>query len=207
MGHRSGAECATLLGRWDGPDQCEHGESMERLARNLIRPGHGDNVEIIRDDRATFDLAEFLGRPLFAHLSTTSVEGPRDSPLWFLWEDEALWFIVEEGYNTFHLRVREDPRVAVGIVDFDPRKGRLQHVGIRGLGSLEPWDDDRAERLHYRYYSRLDGWNRPPAPQGTKVTGRLPMTLLKVEPNRVVQREQSYGSSVRAWLRERESRN
>lgn len=157
-------------------------------------------MELLRDQRAAFDLDEFLGRPLIAHLATASEDGPRNSPLWFLWEGKAMWFIVEEGYNTFQLRIRDDPRVAIGIVDFDPRAGSLQHVGIRGLGSLEPWDDDLAERLHHRYYSRLDGYDRPPAPRGSKVVGRLPMTLVKVAPRQVVLRDQGYARAVREWL-------
>ena len=32
------------------------------------------------NDRASFDLDEFLARPLFAHLATASDLGPRDSP-------------------------------------------------------------------------------------------------------------------------------
>ena len=39
------------------------------------------------------DVVEFLARPLIAHLATASVDGPRNSPVWFLWEDEAIWLI------------------------------------------------------------------------------------------------------------------
>lgn len=41
-------------------------------------------MKIIKGKRS-FDLDEFLNKPLFvlAHLSTTSFEGPRDSPVWF----------------------------------------------------------------------------------------------------------------------------
>ena len=37
-------------------------------------------------DRALFELDEFFGRPLFAHLATNSEHGPRESPVWFLVE-------------------------------------------------------------------------------------------------------------------------
>ena len=40
-----------------------------------------------------FTPEEVLCRPLMAHLASGSPEGPRDSPLWFLWEDEAIWLI------------------------------------------------------------------------------------------------------------------
>lgn len=31
-------------------------------------------------------LDDLLQRPLFAHLSTVHEDGPRESPVWFLWE-------------------------------------------------------------------------------------------------------------------------
>ncbi|MEU1944007.1 pyridoxamine 5'-phosphate oxidase family protein, partial [Streptomyces sp. NPDC020125] len=37
-------------------------------------------------DKAPFDVAAFLARPLVAQLAT---EGPRVRPVWFLWEDHA----------------------------------------------------------------------------------------------------------------------
>jgi len=40
-----------------------------------------------------FDVDGFLQRPLMAHLATASAFGPRESPVWFLWEDEAIWLI------------------------------------------------------------------------------------------------------------------
>ena len=49
-------------------------------------------MEIVED---TLDakLEDFLARPLFCHLGTLSEDGPRVSPLWFLWEDGAIWII------------------------------------------------------------------------------------------------------------------
>lgn len=40
-------------------------------------------MRIIRFRGKSFDLDNFLKKPLFAHLSTMSEEGPRDSPVWF----------------------------------------------------------------------------------------------------------------------------
>lgn len=155
-------------------------------------------MKLLRNARATFELDEFLARPLMAHLSTESPGGARESPLWYLWEDQAIWLIVEEGYNTFHQRILQEPRVAVGVVDFDPTVGRLQHVGMRGRGSLAAWDDARAARLHRRYYRVLNRYvDHPPTP-GEKVTGRLPMVFVRVDPETVVLREQSYGKAVLA---------
>jgi len=33
-----------------------------------------------------FDADEFLQKPLLAHLATASGDGPRESPVWFVWE-------------------------------------------------------------------------------------------------------------------------
>ncbi len=155
-------------------------------------------MRVERSRRARFDLDEFLARPLIAHLATTSRHGARDSPLWYLWEDRALWFIVEVGYNTFQDRIAENGSVGVGFVDFDPEVGRLQHVGIRGRGSLVPWDDDRAARLLRRYYRHLRGYREAPRPPGERVGGRHRMLFVRVEPASVVIREQSYREAVLA---------
>jgi nitroimidazol reductase NimA-like FMN-containing flavoprotein (pyridoxamine 5'-phosphate oxidase superfamily) len=40
-----------------------------------------------------FPIEEFLARPLVAHLATIGADGPCESPLWYSWEDEAMWFI------------------------------------------------------------------------------------------------------------------
>ena len=34
-----------------------------------------------------FEIDEVLGKPLMAHLSTIEKGAPRDSPVWFLWEE------------------------------------------------------------------------------------------------------------------------
>ena len=59
----------------------------------------------------------FLAKPLFAHLATASADGPRESPVWFLWEDGAIW-VIGEGTDSFPERIERDPRCAVGIVEF-----------------------------------------------------------------------------------------
>jgi hypothetical protein len=143
------------------------------------------------------DLDEFLERPLLAHIASGSEGGARNSLFWYLWEEGALWVILEEGFNTIGGRVRNDPRVAVGLADFDPRTGKLEHVSIRGTASLEPWDDARASRLLRRYYRHLKGYRERPATGDEKVRGRLPMTFLKVVPDSVVIRGHSYAEQVR----------
>ena len=108
-------------------------------------------MRVIRDRARSVDVDEFLSRPLFAHLATATADGaPRDSPVWFLWDEGAVW-IIGEPTDSFPERVKGEPRCAVGVVDFDRRRGLVQHVGIRGRGSVEPWDAARARRLLARY--------------------------------------------------------
>ncbi len=50
-------------------------------------------MRLIRDRPRSVELDEFLARPLFAHLATVVDGSPRESPVWFLWEHNALWII------------------------------------------------------------------------------------------------------------------
>lgn len=153
-------------------------------------------MRIVGTRSENIDLEEFLARPLFAHLSTSSEDGPRDTPVWFVWERGALWFIAIAAENTFHERVRRDPRCAVGIVAFEPESGLVQHVGFRGRAAVEPWDVGRAKRLLSRYLGEdktkwdrrfLDGLDDP--------SGRL---FVRFEPETAMVRDQSYPSPRKA---------
>jgi hypothetical protein len=118
-------------------------------------------VKVIRDRPRSVELDEFLARPLFAHLATTSDDGPRESPVWFLWEGEAIWVIASRRTDTFPARLAHDPRCALGIVDFDREQGRVHHVGMRGRATIEEFDLDRARRLLSRYLGAgIDVWDK-----------------------------------------------
>lgn len=97
-----------------------------------------------------FELDEVLAKPLMAHLATASPGGPRDSPVWFLWEDGAIWLIGSHA-DSFPARLRSEPRCAVNIVEFDAGRGILRHVGIRGRAEIMNLDRSRLDRLLLRY--------------------------------------------------------
>ena len=83
-------------------------------------------------DGAIFELDEFLSRPLYAHLAHNSEQGPRESPVWFHWDGQAVWII---GGTTFPANLKRDPRCALGIVDWDPATGpqpSRRHPGAGG---------------------------------------------------------------------------
>jgi nitroimidazol reductase NimA-like FMN-containing flavoprotein (pyridoxamine 5'-phosphate oxidase superfamily) len=147
----------------------------------------------IVEDSLTESIDAFLERLLFAHLATTSAEGPRESPVWFLHEDEAIWVIGDET-DSFPRRIERDPQCAVGIVAFERRNAIVKHVGIRGRASVEPFDPDRAERLLVRYI----GENRRNWDPMFRAVFETPdeHLLVRVEPETIVARDQSYMPSL-----------
>jgi hypothetical protein len=142
-------------------------------------------MEIIRGKRS-FDLDEFLKKPLFAHLSTVSSECPRESPVWFFWEDKCLWIIGTPG-DTFPLRIDNNPKCAIGIVDFDPASGKVLHAGFRGRATVEPFNFDLAKRLFAKYLgSNEKKWDSRFKNQDPK------NVFIRFVPETVVIRDQSY---------------
>jgi hypothetical protein len=133
----------------------------------------------------------FLARPLFGHLATAAPEGARESPVWYLWEDEAAWILGDSATDTFPDRVEKNSGCALGVVDFDAERGLVQHVGIRGTGTVEPFDRDLAERLLARYLGpdRTD-WD--PRFSGYVADPTDTALLVRIEPESVVARDQSY---------------
>jgi hypothetical protein len=146
-------------------------------------------MKLIHDRPSAVDLEEFLSRPLFAHLASASEDGPRESPVWFLWEEEAVWILGSLRYDSFPRRIDREPRCALGIVDFDPERGLVHHVGMRGRASIEPFDRDRATRLLRRYLGeRVEGWDR----RFQDTLQDADNVLIRFEPESIVARDQSY---------------
>ena len=146
-------------------------------------------MKLIHDRRRTVDLEELLSRPLFAHLASASEEGPRESPVWFLWEDGAVWIIGSLRDDSFPQRIEREPRCAIGIVYFDLERGLVHHVGMRGRASVKPFDPDRATRLLRRYLGeRVEVWDR----RFRETLEDADNVLIRFSPETVVARDQSY---------------
>jgi len=106
-----------------------------------------------------FDVIDVLAKPLMAHLASASTDGPRESPLWFLWEDGLIW-LIGRSKDSFVIRLRADPRCAIGVVEFDVQRRVLRHVGIRGVAEVQEMSRPRLERLLRRYRgSDVRSWN------------------------------------------------
>jgi nitroimidazol reductase NimA-like FMN-containing flavoprotein (pyridoxamine 5'-phosphate oxidase superfamily) len=154
-------------------------------------------MKLICDTGSHFDLDEesanrlmneILARPLFGHLATGSEQGPRASPVWFLWEDEALWIIGNRETDSFPKRIEREPGSAIGIVDFEVSTGLVQHVGFRGQARLEAHDSERMKRLLSRYLGALEGWD----PRFVKILDDTNYIFIRFEPETAVVRDQSY---------------
>ena len=133
-------------------------------------------------------LGEVLARPLFAHLATASEDGPRESPVWFLWEDGALWITGNYETDSFPKRVEREPRCAIGIVEFDASTGLVRHVGFRGRARLEPHDAARMRRLFGRYMGDPAGWDA----RFVEILDDADYVFVRFEPETAVVRDQSY---------------
>ncbi len=148
----------------------------------------------IVDQEGSLALAEVLSRPLFAHLATYSSAGPRDSPVWFLWEDGAMWVIANLDLDSFPRRIQENPECAMGVVDFDPISGRVHHIGFRGRATVEPWCDARARRKLRRYLGEDESRWDPDL--FTLDATRKRLAFVRFEPETAVVRDQSYRSAL-----------
>ena len=154
-------------------------------------------MQIVRQTGSHFDLgdegaqrllADLLSRPLFAHLATASEQGPRESPVWFLWEEGALWVIGNYRTDTFPRRIEREPRCAVGVVDFDPATGLVRHAGFRGRAGLAPHDPGRMERLLGRYMGERSRWDT----RFVEILDDEDYIFVRFEPETAVVRDQSY---------------
>jgi general stress protein 26 len=111
---------------------------------------------IVQND---FDIKIVLEKPLMAFIGTVCGEGPRSSPVWFLFEDDLIWLFGTED-DSFVQRLRADPRCALSVVDFDLEAGLLLHAGIRGACMLEEVQEDRLKRFVGKYLGSDEAtWN------------------------------------------------
>nr|WP_281376670.1 pyridoxamine 5'-phosphate oxidase family protein [Rubricella aquisinus] len=96
---------------------------------------------------------------MMAHLATQGADGPRTSPVWFLWEEGAVWMLGAEGSSSTE-RLMQHPACAVDIVDFDVDRGILLHLGLRGHADVLPKDPARFRRLLAKYLGPDEAqWN------------------------------------------------
>ena len=84
--------------------------------------------------------------------------------------------------------MRAYPESALAVVDFDPATGRVEHVGMRGEATLEPYGRPRAGRLFEKYL----GDDREAWPETFRGLDAESYRLIRFDPETVVARDQSY---------------
>ena len=92
-----------------------------------------------------FDKEIVLAMPVMAFLGTVDGAKPRVAPVWFLWEDAALWMLGDKSGSSVK-RIGENAECAVEIVHFDVVQGVLLHLGLRGRAIVEKSDPQRFPR-------------------------------------------------------------
>ena len=97
-----------------------------------------------------FDLDGFLRQPLVARVATLGRSGPAVRPLWYLWEEQAFWWLTG-GWSKLGQQLDRDPRVALVVDTCDLDRGEVLQVTARGTAQLCPFDPDRARRWGGRY--------------------------------------------------------
>ncbi|MGA6159017.1 pyridoxamine 5'-phosphate oxidase family protein [Stenotrophomonas sp. NPDC087984] len=131
-------------------------------------------------DKAPFDVAAFLARPLVARLAT---EGPRVRPVWFLWEDHAFW-VLTGPWARLAERLARDPVFELVVDSCDLATGTVHQVIARGHGRVVDFDTDRGRRKLTRYLGeREELWDArfslrgDPSARGTRWALLVPDTL------------------------------
>ena len=125
-------------------------------------------------DGPMFDVLGFLdepGRP--ASVATVTARGrPALATMWFLLEDERLWFHTPESPDLpapFIRAARARAPVAVMVATFDPPTD-VRQVRTTGPARLEERDDERVRRIYRRY---VDEWTPRWERQATSAGYRL----------------------------------
>src|SRR5919106_3253179 len=117
--HASHEALATLSSRANRPT-CLNLEEEERVMSFTWSP----SVAMNRDE-----IDRFLRRTLVARLTSIRPDGyPHTTPLWYVWDGEALWFEIGAGARPRqHLRnFRSNPKLCVMI----DRDARPEHGGV-----------------------------------------------------------------------------
>lgn len=94
-----------------------------------------------------FDVDEFLAQPLVARVATN---GPTVRPVWFLWEDQAFWWLTGS-WSRLADHLRTDPAVALVVDTCDATTGEVRQVLAWGEAEVLAYDRARARRKLSRY--------------------------------------------------------
>ena len=100
--------------------------------------------------RRDFDIDAVLREPLVARVATS---GPTVRPVWFLWEEQAFWWLTGP-WSSLERHLLSDPEVALVVDICDLGTGEVKQVRARGVAEVMPYDHERAYRKLSRYLGR-----------------------------------------------------
>ena len=113
----------------------------------------------------SYQVAEFLSRPLIGRLATATPEGqPHVVPVWFLWEKDALWI---SSYRSTRkvMDIEKNSKCAL-VVDIENVKEGLAAVMLEGEAELicTPIEElrPRIERVYLKYLGTIGVFDKDP---------------------------------------------
>ena len=115
------------------------------------------------------EIDSFLNEKLISRFTSIRPDGyPHTTPLWYVWDGEALWFVIGDGARPRqHVRnLRENPKVSA-IIDRDvrPQEGGsfgAQGVNVRGIAELttdEKVQEEVSGKILMRYFGEVSDEN------------------------------------------------
>lgn len=145
----------------------------------------------MHDVPENFDLQEFLRKPLIARVATN---GPTIRSVWYLWEQEAFWWLTGQWSRLPNL-IRADPTVVLLIDTWDPRSGQVFQLIASGSAEVQPFDRDRARRKLARYLGDDPSkWDHDRFIRGTFDDSSA--AFVRLHPDRLTLMDLSYRPSI-----------
>src|SRR5262252_1555284 len=126
-----------IPGAAPGSQAYKEGTTMEQSYLTL-----GPSVAMSKDE-----MDRFLQQKLVARFTSIRPDGyPHTTPLWYIWDGEALWFLLGAGtYPRQHIRnLRRNPKLCV-VIDRDARPehgGLVDAQGVVMRGTVELSTDE-----------------------------------------------------------------
>ncbi len=134
-----------------------------------------------------FDLDGLLARPLIARVATN---GPTVRPVWFLWEQEAFWWLTGS-WSKLPPLIKRDPAVALLIDTWHPTTGEVLQLIATGHAAIHPFDANRARRKLSRYLGDDQSkWDKDRFIKGTFDSPSA--AFVRLRPDRLTVKDLSY---------------
>ena len=135
----------------------------------------------------SFDLEAFLERPLIARVAT---DGPTIRPVWYLWENEAFWWLTGS-WSKLPQLIERDPSMALLIDTWEPETGGVIQLVATGKGEVVPFEPGRAHRKLARYLGEDESmWDQDRFVAGTFDDPSV--AFLRLQPDRITVKDLSY---------------